>query len=145
MSVMIAIDTSGKDLHLAVDGPLGSQGATEAAQGKRHSEVLLNTLDRLLADCGYEKTQITAVVVCVGPGGYTSTRVGMVTAKALGLALGAKLWPVPASEQPWTTQSLIETARRVMQSQPSVPGHGLEPAYPRPLDAKLPSKPLRLE
>ena len=56
---------------------------------RNHSVELLPTIDRLLSQAHVEKSDLTAVFVCTGPGGYTGLRVGMSVAK--GLAFASKL------------------------------------------------------
>ena len=51
--------------------------------GPRHNEVLIPTIKRLFSDCGLGKDDLDAVCVSVGPGSFTSLRIGVSTAKAL--------------------------------------------------------------
>jgi len=55
---------------------------------RNHTVELLPAIDRLLTDAGVEKTDLTAVFVCIGPGMYTGLRVGVSVAQGLGRALG---------------------------------------------------------
>ena len=66
--------------------------------GPRHNEVLIPTIERLLSDCGLGKDDLEAVCVSVGPGSFTSLRIGVSTAKALCYSLGADLAGVPSLE-----------------------------------------------
>jgi tRNA threonylcarbamoyladenosine biosynthesis protein TsaB len=56
-----------------------------------HSREVLPTLDWLLQRNNRDKSQIDAIAVDLGPGGYAGLRVGLSTAKALAYGLGAKL------------------------------------------------------
>jgi tRNA threonylcarbamoyladenosine biosynthesis protein TsaB len=60
-----------------------------------HSERLMAMVDRLLADCRVEASDLGGLAVSVGPGSFTGLRVGVATAKGLGLALGLPVAPVP--------------------------------------------------
>jgi tRNA threonylcarbamoyladenosine biosynthesis protein TsaB len=60
-----------------------------------HSERLLVAVDRLLADAGWRAVDLDGVAVAVGPGSFTGLRIGVSTAKGLGLALGLPIAPVP--------------------------------------------------
>ena len=62
--------------------------AADQVDARRHGELLLPTIDQVLRAAGVAKEQLGAVVVGVGPGPYTGLRVGLVTAVALGHALG---------------------------------------------------------
>lgn len=66
--------------------------------GPRHNEVLVPTIERLLSDCGLGKDDLEAVCVSVGPGSFTSLRIGISTAKTLCYSLGADLVGVPSLE-----------------------------------------------
>lgn len=55
---------------------------------RRHGELLLPAVDRVLAGAGMRLDAVTAVVVGVGPGPYTGLRVGLATAVTFGSVLG---------------------------------------------------------
>jgi tRNA threonylcarbamoyladenosine biosynthesis protein TsaB len=61
-----------------------------AVLGERRSRPvrILEDLDALLADAQLERSAVEALVVGTGPGSYTGLRMGLVTARALALALG---------------------------------------------------------
>src|SRR6478752_10630257 len=63
---------------------IASSGQVDA---RRHGELLLPAVDRVLADAGTKLDAVTDVVVGVGPGPYTGLRVGLVTAATFGSAL----------------------------------------------------------
>ena len=54
----------------------------------RHGEVLAPTVQQVLADAGVDRDRLSAVAVGCGPAPYTSLRVGIMFAKAVGWALG---------------------------------------------------------
>jgi tRNA threonylcarbamoyladenosine biosynthesis protein TsaB len=56
-----------------------------------HSREVLPTLDWLLARSNRDKSQLDAIAVDLGPGGYAGLRVGLSTAKALAYGLEARL------------------------------------------------------
>ncbi|MYI73088.1 MAG: tRNA (adenosine(37)-N6)-threonylcarbamoyltransferase complex dimerization subunit type 1 TsaB, partial [Candidatus Dadabacteria bacterium] len=66
--------------------------------GPRHNEVLIPTIERLLSDCGLGKDDLEAVCVSVGPGSFTSLRIGVSTAKTLCYSLGTDLAGIPSLE-----------------------------------------------
>ena len=58
-----------------------------AVDARRHSELLMPMIAKVLADAGVSRADLTAVAVGVGPGPYTGLRVGLVTARVLGSVL----------------------------------------------------------
>ncbi len=60
-----------------------------------HMERLLPVVDQVLSGLGITLREIDALAVAVGPGSFTSLRVGMATAKALAHALRKPLTGVP--------------------------------------------------
>lgn len=85
--LLLALDTSasvGAALH---DGTT-VLAMRSAHDPRRHAEVLMPFVTEVLADVGAVPRGVTAVAVGVGPGPFTGLRVGLVTARTLGLALG---------------------------------------------------------
>ncbi|MFG2675754.1 tRNA (adenosine(37)-N6)-threonylcarbamoyltransferase complex dimerization subunit type 1 TsaB [Streptomyces sp. NPDC048445] len=67
----------------------GTRVVAESGQvdARRHGELLLPAVDRVLAAAGVKLDAVTDVVVGVGPGPYTGLRVGLVTAATFGSVL----------------------------------------------------------
>jgi tRNA threonylcarbamoyladenosine biosynthesis protein TsaB len=92
--LVLGIDTSTPATGVAVcdvDAAAGGlrQLAAQQVVDPRHSaEVLTPLVERALAECGRPPADLEAIVAGLGPGPYTSLRVGIVTAAALGDALG---------------------------------------------------------
>ncbi|MEU3252858.1 tRNA (adenosine(37)-N6)-threonylcarbamoyltransferase complex dimerization subunit type 1 TsaB [Streptomyces sp. NPDC006997] len=86
--LLLALDTATPAVTVALhDGTdvLASAGQVDA---RRHGELLLPTVDRVLREAGRSLDAVTAIVVGTGPGPYTGLRVGLMTADTFGLALG---------------------------------------------------------
>lgn len=85
----LSIDTASEMASVA----LSDEGALRAEITwhcrRNHSVELLPTIEQLLTQGHIEKTDLNAVFVSTGPGGYTGLRVGMSVAK--GLAYASKL------------------------------------------------------
>jgi tRNA threonylcarbamoyladenosine biosynthesis protein TsaB len=107
-AIFLGIETSGMSTGLA----LASCGRVVAemveASGCNHNEVLLPLLDRLLKNAGLRACDLSGIGVDIGPGMFTSLRVGLSTAK--GLAVGHRV-PVVGVNTLW---SLARTARATM-------------------------------
>ena len=92
--MLLALDTSTPLVVAAVhDGrrDAGADGVLAEGVGDRpmrHGELLAPLLERLLAQAGVERTDLTGVAVGTGPGPFTGLRVGLVTARTLGAVLG---------------------------------------------------------
>ncbi len=63
-------------------------------EGLRHGRDLLAAAAAMMEEQGVSPRELSAVAVSVGPGSYTGTRVGVMSAKALTYGLGCKLTAV---------------------------------------------------
>ncbi len=98
--MILGLDTTTERLHLAlVQGPAGGTWTrwVAAAPGRSHSSSLLPALAQLLAEAGAVPADLTGVVACVGPGGFTALRIGVATAEGLALT-GLPTWGFSAFE-----------------------------------------------
>ena len=81
-----------------------------AGPGRDHAEILLPLVDRVLREAGVALREIEAFAVAIGPGSFTSLRVGLATVKGLAFgtaqpvaavsSLAALAWSAGASEAP---------------------------------------------
>ena len=67
---------------------------TTTVDARRHGELLASSIDAVLAEAGAGRLDITAVAAGTGPGPYTGLRVGLVTARVFGSALGVPVYGV---------------------------------------------------
>ncbi len=82
----LAMDTSGPTTSLALLTPDGKGTTVSQPTGARHNEVLIPLIDQLLKSTGATIDQLAAVCLTIGPGMFTSLRVGLSVAKGLALA-----------------------------------------------------------
>ncbi|MEV4011309.1 tRNA (adenosine(37)-N6)-threonylcarbamoyltransferase complex dimerization subunit type 1 TsaB [Nonomuraea angiospora] len=61
---------------------------------RRHGELLVPTIERVLAEAGAALRDVTAIVAGSGPGPYTGLRVGLMTAQGLATTLGIPAYGV---------------------------------------------------
>ncbi|MEV7117812.1 tRNA (adenosine(37)-N6)-threonylcarbamoyltransferase complex dimerization subunit type 1 TsaB [Kitasatospora griseola] len=86
--LLLAFDTATPAVTAAVHDGERVLAESYEVDARRHGELLLPTIDAVLRTAGVDKRQLTDLAVGVGPGPYTGLRVGLVTAAALGDALG---------------------------------------------------------
>lgn len=92
--------------------------ASRAHDDRRHGELLMPAVRAVCAESGRSLAEVDAVVVGVGPGPFTGLRVGIVSAAALGDALGVGVHPVcthdaiAASAEPGPGTLLVVTDAR---------------------------------
>ena len=73
-------------------------GEKSCGEAKNHLKNLMPLIQKLLADCGIEKTQLTHIAASVGPGSFTGIRIGVATARALAQVLQLPCIAVPTLE-----------------------------------------------
>jgi tRNA threonylcarbamoyl adenosine modification protein YeaZ len=85
--LLLGIDTAGAVSACVHDGSrvLAERSAHDP---RRHAELLAPMVEDVLAEAAADRHDLTGVAVGVGPGPYTGLRVGLVTARTLGLVLG---------------------------------------------------------
>lgn len=96
--MLLGLDTTTERLHLAlVDGDKAWTRCIPVEIGRNHSSALLPGLDQLLREAGAAPRDLSGCIVCVGPGGFTSLRVGVATGEGLALT-GIPTWGFSAFE-----------------------------------------------
>lgn len=93
---VLALDTSAAVAVALVDDSGEPLAARSVEEHRRHAELLAPMIVEVLAEAGVDRGAVTAVVVGTGPAPFTGLRVGLVTARTLGLALGVPVLGVCA-------------------------------------------------
>src|SRR5919112_66275 len=93
--MLLAVDTSTAQVGLAVYD--GSQVISEYAwrSSQRHTVELAPAIFELLTRCGLTMDDIRALGVALGPGSFTSLRVGLSLVKGLALSRRIPLIGIP--------------------------------------------------
>lgn len=86
--LLLAVDTATPAVTVALHDGAAVLAAESQVDARRHGELLLPAVDRVLTEAGLALGAVTGLVVGVGPGPYTGLRVGLVTAAAFGSTLG---------------------------------------------------------
>ena len=105
MPNLLAIETSEETCSAAL---LSGDDCTELfeSEPRKHSELILPMIDRLLAEAGMQRSSLDAVAFSRGPGSFTGVRIA--TAVAQGIGYGLDIPVVPVS----TLQALAQGAFR---------------------------------
>lgn len=92
--LILGLDTATPAVTVALhDGgqPLAQMVTVDA---HRHAELLTPAISTVIDDAGVTRADLTGIAVGVGPGPFTGLRVGLVTARVLGSALGIPVYGV---------------------------------------------------
>ena len=92
--LLLAFDTATPAVTVALRGDEGVLAEHTEIDARRHGELLAPGIEKVLADAGCSRTDLTGIAVGVGPGPFTGLRVGLVTARALGDALDIPVYGV---------------------------------------------------
>lgn len=85
--MLLALDTATSAVTVAVRDDGRTLAQRSEIDVRRHTETLAPAVRDVLGDAGLRPADLTAIVVGVGPGPFTGLRVGVVTARTMGLAL----------------------------------------------------------
>ncbi|MBN0044253.1 tRNA (adenosine(37)-N6)-threonylcarbamoyltransferase complex dimerization subunit type 1 TsaB [Streptomyces actuosus] len=85
--LLLALDTATPAVTVALYDGTDVIASSSQVDARRHGELLLPAVDRVLTEAGLALDAVTGIVVGVGPGPYTGLRVGLMTADTFGLAL----------------------------------------------------------
>ncbi|WP_405586380.1 tRNA (adenosine(37)-N6)-threonylcarbamoyltransferase complex dimerization subunit type 1 TsaB [Streptomyces sp. NBC_01190] len=144
--LLLAFDTATPAVTAALHDGERVLAESTVVDARRHGELLVPAVDRVLTAARAEMALVTGIVVGVGPGPYTGLRVGLVTAAAFGDALDVPVYGLctldglawAAGEAGLDGPFVVATdARRkeVYWARYDGPGHRVtEPAVDRPAD-----------
>jgi tRNA threonylcarbamoyl adenosine modification protein YeaZ len=92
--VLLAFDTATPYVTVALHDGESVVAERRSEQRMKHGEQLAPLIERVLADAGIVRQDLTAIAVGVGPGPYTGLRVGLVTARTLAFVLEIPVYGV---------------------------------------------------
>ncbi len=113
----LAIDTSSVVTSVALHDGADVVRCIDEAAPHRHGELLAPMIDEVLRSAGVTPRALGRIAVGVGPGPFTGLRVGLMTARALGHALGIEVVGVGsldaiAAQMPGCSLLVVTDARR---------------------------------
>jgi tRNA threonylcarbamoyl adenosine modification protein YeaZ len=90
--LLLGLDTATPAVTVALHDGVQPLAQLVTVDAHRHAELLAPAIAKAIADAGAVQRDLTGIVAGVGPGPYTGLRVGLVTARVLGAALGIPVY-----------------------------------------------------
>jgi tRNA threonylcarbamoyl adenosine modification protein YeaZ len=82
---LLALDTATPAVTVALHDGRDVIASSSQVDARRHGELLLPAIDRVLTGAGLKLDAVTGVVAGIGPGPYTGLRVGLMTVPVHGV------------------------------------------------------------
>jgi tRNA threonylcarbamoyladenosine biosynthesis protein TsaB len=95
VDVLLAVDTSTQWISLALYDGAQVLGETTWRASNHHTVELSPAIADLLQHCGIKPQDLKALGVALGPGAFTSLRIGLAVAKGLALAVHVPVAGIP--------------------------------------------------
>lgn len=95
---ILAFDTAGNGCSACLweDGAVRAARADAMSRGQ--AEALVPMIEEVMAEAGADYADLDRIAVTVGPGSFTGLRVGLATARGLGVALMTPVWGITTLE-----------------------------------------------
>ncbi|GAA3717983.1 tRNA (adenosine(37)-N6)-threonylcarbamoyltransferase complex dimerization subunit type 1 TsaB [Nonomuraea antimicrobica] len=92
--LVLAFDTATPAVTAALHDGQRVLAESTTIDARRHGELLVPTIERVLTEAGASLREVTAIVAGSGPGPYTGLRVGLMTAQGLSTTLGVPAYGI---------------------------------------------------
>ncbi|NJP96478.1 tRNA (adenosine(37)-N6)-threonylcarbamoyltransferase complex dimerization subunit type 1 TsaB [Nonomuraea sp. FMUSA5-5] len=92
--LVLAFDTATPAVTAALHDGQRVLAESTTIDARRHGELLVPTIQTVLAEAGVPLREVTAIVAGSGPGPYTGLRVGLMTAQGLATTLGVPAYGI---------------------------------------------------
>lgn len=110
VGAILAIDAAGHSCSVALWRQGGVAAAETRAMSHGQSVELMPMVERIMGEAGLDLRQLERIAVTVGPGGFTGLRIGLATARGLGLAIGCPVVGISSFQS--TALAILGTAER---------------------------------
>lgn len=91
MTLLLSLETSTHSFSCALHQDEKLVAFKESLDNQTTASLLIVMIDQLFKDSGFQKDQLSGVIVAAGPGSYTGLRIGVATAKGICFALSIPL------------------------------------------------------
>ena len=91
MALLLSLETSTHSFSCALHQDEKLIAVKESLENQTTASLLTVIIDQLFKDTGFQKDQLSGVIVAAGPGSYTGLRIGVATAKGICFALSVPL------------------------------------------------------
>lgn len=106
--MLLAIDTSTQTMGLALYNEPAVVGEMVWRSASHHTVELAPAVEELLRRCSTQAVDLQAVAVALGPGSFTSLRIGLALAKGMSLSLHIPVIGIPTFDYMAAAQPLSE-------------------------------------
>lgn len=96
--IILSLETASNILSIALLEDNRILASYDEYMERGQGEALILLIDSLFKKAQMEISQLDAVVVGIGPGSFTGVRIGLATARAIGLSLGIPVYGVNSFE-----------------------------------------------
>ncbi len=96
--MLLAVDTSTQQVGLAIHDGAQVIGEMNWRSKNHHTVEVATAIDHLFTRTGLQRDQLTGLAVALGPGSFTSLRIGMALVKGLALALHIPVVGIPTHD-----------------------------------------------
>jgi len=98
LTKILCLETSTDVCSIAVINEVGVMACCETYESNKHTEVITLLIKDTLEKADIKFSELNAVAVSIGPGSYTSLRIGLSTAKGICYALGIPIISINSLE-----------------------------------------------
>ena len=97
MTTVLALETTSDICSVALNWRRNILAESQIAP-RRHNELVLQMIDKLLGAAGIHRTEIDLMAFSCGPGSFTGVRLGASVCQGIAMGLGVEVLPIPTSD-----------------------------------------------